>query len=119
MAMSISGMADGIQDELWNRLDPGDPAKRPTKAELRDLAESIATGVINHIVAYMEIKGVETAIETPAQTVEVYAAGVGDQGGSLIAAGPPGAPLISGIVKHGLTQNMTAKQTNDGTGRVL
>lgn len=113
MALDISGMADGIQDELWSRLDPGDPAKRPTKAELRDISESIATGVINHIVANMEIKGVTVALDTGPRTIETYVAGAGSNGGAL--ASVTGGP-VSGNVADSKADSGT--QSNDGTGRV-
>lgn len=84
-----------------------------------DLMDAIANGIVTHLINNMEIKGVTIALDgPPAQTVETFAAGVGTEGGSLIAAGPPGAPLISGTIKHGFTQNMSGTQSNDGTGRV-
>lgn len=118
MALSQTRMADGIQNELWSRLNPGDAAKKPVKAELRNIAEAIAKGVIDEILANLEIKTVSMQIDTPAQTVEIFTAGVGSNGGSLVAAGTPGAPIISGLVKHGLAERMVATQDNDGTGLV-
>ena len=82
-----------------------------TEGELADVkANMLLTydAVVAYIVASMEISGIEVA--DPAETVETYAAGVGDNGGTLTGQIP-----IVGNVKQAAK---TRTQSNDGTGRV-
>ncbi len=77
MAMEIGkidaagGMTKAIYDELETLLKPGlgdlsDEDLEPIRETWRKIALAVATGVINHIKANMEIKDVETRGNVPA-----------------------------------------------------
>jgi len=127
MALEIgnSGASSGLSKRIWDELSAsGMPGAKQTDEDndayelridsLKKMCYSIAKGVVNEILDNLEIKGITVKIDSTVQTVENYAAGVGDQGGSLVA----GAYPVVGSVKHGTSQNMVATQNNDGKGLV-
>ena len=120
-ATAGSGMSAAIFAKLKpffiDTLPPGTPASVSAENEkrLKELAFAIADGVISHIVSSMEIAGVTVGLDgPPSQTVETFVAGVGTEGGALVA----GAFPVVGSIRHGATTNMSGTQSNDGTGRV-
>jgi len=84
MALNKTTLANAIQDDLWTRLDPGDPAKYPTKAQLRNLAESIANSVVDRIVGDLGIKGVKVNIDNGTLANAFTAAAVAPMDGGLV-----------------------------------
>lgn len=116
-----SGMTKAIYDQMNGLLSPplqeavddATAEAKPKAQEALDAARegwkilsfAIATGVINHIVANMEIRGVQTQ-------GNISAGASGDTG-----TAPPGNHKHT--VSLTATQNgVTFTQSNDGTGRV-
>ena len=105
-----TGMAGEIKKELWSKLDPGDPAKAPNPDDLSDICLSIATGVINHIISNMEIKGIKATLDTSLNTVFSAGVPVAMDGGLALQTAWKTATAA------GAADDST--QNNDGTGRV-
>lgn len=108
MSMSGTDMAGAIVDALVlaNKFDGLSPAQIATvKADM-----SIAyNAMVTYITANMEISGIQ--VSEPLETVETYAAGVGNNGGSMVAGLNP---VVGSVIQAAKTRT----QSNDGTGRV-
>lgn len=112
MSMDIADMVD----DMVQALIDADKLEGMESAQINDLKMDmiiIEQAKWDYTKANLSIKGVQ--VDDPAGTVETYAGGVGSSTGNLVAAGPPGAPLIAGSVKK-LPQ--TLSQSNDGTGLI-
>ena len=105
---ATSGMTKAIYDELYAQLSPSLSGMKAEDFEdvkdgWRQLAYAVATGVINHIKANMEIRNVHTkgTVTTP---VDIYTSTTGGH-------------------RHRVTgtetsQEATFDQSDDGTGHV-
>lgn len=109
-------LADNLT-QLAEDIVPALPAS-PSQAQTDARTAAVAT-VLNlftkrnaHVLANMEVKGIETTLDSGIRTIETYVAGVGDNTGALAGAAP-----VVGTVKT--AEKVTGLQTNDGTGRVL
>ena len=89
-----SGLTKAIYDQLDTLLSPPLQKDATTLASAQDgwrkLAFAIATGVVQHVLANLEVRGVQTA-------------------GSI------SAPVANGVATQA---NVTFSQSNSGTGRV-
>jgi hypothetical protein len=115
-----SGMAKAIYDQLDALLSPplkaaaeapdARPQARAALDAARDgwkkIAFAVATGVITHVTANMEIAGVQT-------TGDVAASGSGLTG-TVPGPGPHAHPMTLTATQA----QVTFRQSNDGTGRV-
>ena len=94
-ANASSGLAGAIYAQLDGMLSPPLADDAATLAAAQDgwrkLALAIATGVVQHLVANLEVRGVQTA-------------------------GSVSAPVANGVA---VQNGVLFSQSNDGTGRVL
>ena len=120
-AKAGSGMTKAIYDQmdallsppLQQAVDNATPEAKPKAQEALDAARegwkkmsfAIATGVISHLLANLEIAGVETRGD-----VSAAASGATD-------AAPPG-PHLHPVSLTARQSGVTFKQSNDGVGRV-
>lgn len=105
-----TGMTKAIYDELLAALEPDLPdlseaELEPIRDSWKKMAFAVATGVINHIRANMEIRGIQTQGNV---TTTVN----GNTG-----TAPP-ANHVHTVNLSGTATNVVLTQSNDGTGRV-
>jgi hypothetical protein len=107
MGMTGEGMRDAVFDALFIAGSFGEMSE----SELSDVKDSMLIAEqarVEYIIENMEISGIE--ISDPSETVEVYTAGSGSNGGALTGQ----VPIVGSVVQAGKTRS----QSNDGTGRV-
>lgn len=107
---ATSGMSKAIYDQIQATLEPdladlGEDALVPIRESWQKLAFAVATGVINHIVANMEIRNVQTR-GTVNTTVN----------GSTGPAAP--ANHVHPVSVSGTAANVVFAQNNSGPGLV-
>lgn len=111
MALSAATLKTAIFNSIKTKLDVlfADPESPPTRdAVWTDIADVIATEVVDHIVANLEVKGITVDAGTPIGTVVTAGVPIPMDGGAglkttMLAAA---TPAVKGI------------QDNDGTGHV-
>lgn len=108
MALNATALKNAIIAQLEADPNFADDLSSLAPAQVKYI-EIFCTQLFSHIIANMEIKGVTVA--DPVSTVETYTAGVGSNGGTLVAGANP---VVGSVVKP----NQTLSQNNDGTGRV-
>jgi hypothetical protein len=107
---ATSGMTKAIYDEMAAVLEPGldgldESSKTPIRESWKKISFAVAKGVIDHIVAHMDIFGVTCMGD--------IAASVDGSTGSV----PPG-PHTHPVALTGIQSNVVFRQNNDGVGRV-
>jgi hypothetical protein len=104
---ATSGMTKDIYDEISAVMEAGLDVDDETLQQMREgwkkLAFAVATGVINHLVANLEISGVQTRGNISAAV----------SGNTAVASGHQHAVTLTGT-----QNNVTFTQSNNGTGRV-
>lgn len=94
-------VASGAYAPITN---PADPALDKVLVGMKVMYNAM----VAHITTNMEISGVQ--VSDPAETVETYVAGSGDNGGALAGQ----IPIVGSVRQAAKTRT----QSNDGTGRV-
>ena len=116
-AAATTGMAKAIYDEQktvleadgeWSKLSAG--TKDAILTHHKKMAYATAVGIIDHVVANMEVNGIETTLDASLNTIFTAGVPVLNDGGTALQAAWKLA--TTGGAKDDSTQN------NDGTGRV-
>lgn len=110
MALSAAALKTAIFNSIKTKLDLlfADPESPPTRdAVWTDIADAIATEVVDHIVANLEIKGVTVDLETSLVAIFGSGTAVAEDGGAALQS-------AWGTASEG----KTGVQSDDGTGHV-
>ena len=103
MAMIGNDLGDAVFGVI-NQSGMNASEKAALKVELR----KVYSAVVTYIVANMGVKNIE--VSEPAETIETYVAGAGNNGGSLTGQ----IPVVGSVKRAAATRN----QSNDGTGLI-
>lgn len=107
-----SGMAQAIYDQIQTNIEPDLPEMdEGDLADVRDswrkLAHAVATGVIDHLLANLEIQG----IQTRGNVNDVVVTGT-------TGSAPPSNHAHGAGSLRGRQNNVTFEQSNAGTGLI-
>ncbi len=108
-ASATSGMAQSIYDHLRPALEESmelsEEELEPVRESWQKMSHAIAEGVIEHLLANLEVHGIETRGNVGAAV-----------SGTTGAADP--ASHTHAISLNGVASDVTFTQNNDGTGRI-
>lgn len=109
---ATTGLAGAIYDQIRENIEPDladltEEDREPIRDGWRKLAHGIATGVVNHLLANLEIRNIQTRGNVDNVTIS-----------GVTGSAPPANHTHSAGSLRGAQNNVTFNQSNEGTGLI-